>query len=130
MLLTASTASGESGGGASMFGKDVKTWLASDKARSGRPPIDFLDIGILALLDKRPFHSAYSIAEAPCVSHSTLLSHLRESRAMKNFHLRWIAHELTTRLSQIRMETCREILPLLKAHEKDKSQKLMTGDES
>jgi hypothetical protein len=28
------------------------------------------------------------------------------------------------------METCRELLPILKAHEKNKSQKFVTGDES
>jgi hypothetical protein len=51
--------------------------------RSGRPPIDFPDIRILVSLDEQPFHSAYSIAEVPGVSHSILLSHLRESLDMK-----------------------------------------------
>jgi DNA-binding transcriptional ArsR family regulator len=61
-----------------------------DEVQSGRPPIDFLDIRILVLLNQQPFHSAYSIAEALGVSHSTVLSHLRESLGLKNFHLRWI----------------------------------------
>jgi biotin operon repressor len=47
--------------------------------RPGRPPIDFLAIQILALLDEKPFHSAYLIAEAMGVSHSTILDHLQES---------------------------------------------------
>jgi hypothetical protein len=47
--------------------------------RSVSPTIDFLDIRILALLEKHPFHSASSIVEALCVSHSIILSHLRES---------------------------------------------------
>jgi hypothetical protein len=41
-----------------------------DEVRSGRPPIDFLDIRILALPDEQPFHSAYSIAETLGLSHS------------------------------------------------------------
>jgi hypothetical protein len=86
---------------------------------SGRPPIDFFDILILALLDEQPFHSVYLIAEVLDVSHSTIFSHLWESPGMKIFHFRWIPHELTTSLRQIRMETCRAILPILKAHEKN-----------
>jgi DNA-binding transcriptional ArsR family regulator len=98
--------------------------------QSGRPPIDFLHIRILALLDEQPFHSAYSIAEALRVTHSTVLSHLRESLGMKFFHLRWIPHELTASLRQIRMETCRVLLPILNAHEKNKFQGFVTGGES
>jgi hypothetical protein len=41
--------------------------------RSSRPPTDFHEIQILALLDEQPLHSAYSIAEALLVSHSTIL---------------------------------------------------------
>jgi hypothetical protein len=67
-----------------------------DEVRSGRPPIDFLVIRILALLDEKPFHSAYSVAEALSVSHSTILSRLWESLGMTNFPLRWILYELTT----------------------------------
>jgi hypothetical protein len=77
--------------------------------RSGRPPIGFLDIRILALmalLDEEPFYSVYSIAEALCVSQSTILSHLRKLRGLKNFHFRWISDELTTGLRPMRMETC------------------------
>jgi hypothetical protein len=69
-----------------------------DEVRSGRPPIDFLSIRILALLDKQPFGSAYLIAEARCVFYSPITSHFREPLGMKNFHLRWIRHELTTSL--------------------------------
>jgi hypothetical protein len=67
------------------------------------------------LLDERPFHSTYSIAEALGASLLTILSHLRESLGLKIFHLRWIPHELTTNLRQIRMEICRELLLILKA---------------
>jgi hypothetical protein len=59
-----------------------------DEVRSGKPLINFLDIRILVLLDEQPFYSAYLIAEALSASHSTVLSHLRESLGMKIFHLR------------------------------------------
>jgi hypothetical protein len=98
--------------------------------RYARPPIDFLDIQILVLLDGQPFHSAYSIAEALGVSHSTILGHLWESLGMKTFHLSWIPHELTISLRQIRMETRRELLPILMAHEKNEFQRFVPGDES
>jgi hypothetical protein len=67
-------------GGSSMFDKDPKN--LHDEVRSGRPPMDFLDIRILTLLDEQPFHSDYSIAEALGVSHSTILGHLNESLGM------------------------------------------------
>jgi hypothetical protein len=78
----------------------------------------------LALLAEQPLYSAYSIAEAPGVSHSTILSHLRESLGMKNVHLRWIPHELTTSLRQIRMEMCRELLLILKGSREKQSSKV------
>jgi hypothetical protein len=98
--------------------------------RSGNPPIDLLDIRISALLDEQPFHSVYSIVETLCISHSTFLSHLRELLGLKNFHLRWIPHKLTTSLREIRIEACRELLSILKAHDKNKFQRFVTGDES
>jgi hypothetical protein len=101
-----------------------------DEVRSGRLLIDFLNIRILALLDEQPFHSAYSIAEALCVFHSTILGHLRELLGMKNLHLRWIPPELTTNLRQIRMKTCRELLPILKTHAKNKFQRFVTRREN
>jgi hypothetical protein len=70
------------------------------------------------------------IAQALDVSDSTILSLLRESLGMKNFHLRWIPHELTTSLRQIQMETYRELLPILKVCEKKKFQRFVTEDES
>jgi hypothetical protein len=56
-----------------------------DEVRSGRPPVDFLNIRILAVLDEHSFYLADSIAEALCVSHSTILSYLRESLGMTKF---------------------------------------------
>jgi hypothetical protein len=82
------------------------------------------------LLDEEPFYSAFSIAEALGVSRPIILSHLRESIDPKTVHLRWIPHELTTSLRQVRMETCRELLPILKTHEKNKNQRFVTGGES
>jgi hypothetical protein len=59
-----------------------------EEVQSGRPPIDFLDIRILALLDEQPFQSAYSIAETLDVSYSTILNRLRESLGMEKFSFR------------------------------------------
>jgi hypothetical protein len=47
-----------------------------------------------------------------------------------NFHWRWIPHELTASLRQVRMETYRELLPILQIHEKNNIQRFVTGDES
>jgi hypothetical protein len=83
-------------GDATSSGRSVQWWCQyvrrgredlHDKVRPGRPPIEFLDIGILALLEEQPFHSAYLIAKALSVSHSTILSYLLERLGMKNSHL-------------------------------------------
>jgi hypothetical protein len=120
--------SGVSGGGASMFDKDVKTYMT--RRHPTGHELTLFDIRILALLDEQPFHSAYSIAEALRIFHSTILSHLLESLGMTIFHSHWIPHELTISLRQIRMETYRELWPILKTHEKTKFQRCVTGDES
>jgi hypothetical protein len=49
---------------------------------------------------------------------------------MKFLHLRRIPQEVTTSFRQIRMETCQALLPILKAHKKNKIQRFVTGDES
>jgi hypothetical protein len=101
-----------------------------DEMQSGRPPMDFLYIRILALLDEPPFNSADSIAQFLGVSHSTILSYSLELLGLKIFHLPWIPHELTTNLQEIRMETCRELLPILKIHEKKTFQRFVSGGKS
>jgi hypothetical protein len=66
-----------------VYSAEIEDW--HDEVRSSRPPIGFLDIRILALLDQQPFHPVDSIAEAASVSHSIILSHLRKSLRMTFF---------------------------------------------
>jgi hypothetical protein len=54
---------------------------------TGRLPLDDLDAKILVILDKSPFESARSIVETPCVAHSIVLLHLRDSIGFRSFHL-------------------------------------------
>jgi hypothetical protein len=60
--------------------------LLDDEPRSGRLPIDFLDIQILSSLEKSSFHSAYSLAEILDVLHMAILNHLHNSLGTKLFH--------------------------------------------
>jgi hypothetical protein len=101
-----------------------------DEPPSSRTPIDFCDIKILACLEKKPFHSADSLAEVLLLSHSIILNHLHDSVGMKIFHLRWIAHELTDKLREIRIEKCPGLFPMLKELEKKTFRDLVAGDES
>jgi transposase len=101
-----------------------------DEKRSGRPVLEWIDSKIIACLDREPFHSAYSIAEAIGVSHTIVLRHLEESLGMKNFYLRWIPYRLTDDLRQRRVSTCEELLPLLETQEQRQFRDLVTGDES
>jgi DNA-binding transcriptional ArsR family regulator len=101
-----------------------------DGDRLGRSTLDFIDSKIMSLLEREPFHTAYSLAEAIGVSHSTVLRHLHDSFAMKNFHLRWIPHRLTEDLRQKRVSVCKEMLSILEAQNKRGFHDLVTDDES
>jgi hypothetical protein len=59
-----------------------------DFVRSGRPPFDHIDTGILHILGKSPFGSARSIAQTLKTSHNVVLHHLHEVLGFKSFHLR------------------------------------------
>jgi hypothetical protein len=98
--------------------------------RSGRQPVDFPDIQILAYLETQSFHSTYSLAKILNVSHATIVNDSRYSLSMKLFHLRRIRHELTDDLRAIRMKKCQELLPLRERMEADKFRNIITGGES
>jgi hypothetical protein len=110
----------------------VRQWcdFLGDEPRSGRPPVDFLDIRMLTCLEKEPFHSAYSLAEILNVSHTTILNHLRDALGMKLFHLRWILHQLMEQLRITRIQKCQELLQLLEAMGASKFRNILTGNES
>jgi hypothetical protein len=97
--------------------------LLDDEPRSGRLPIDFLEIQMLSSLEKQPFHSAYSLAEILDVSHTTILDHLRDSLGMKLFHLRWIPNQLAGQLRASRIRKRQELLPLPERMEANKFRK-------
>jgi hypothetical protein len=57
-----------------------------NEIRTGKLPLDNLDAKILIILDKSPFESIYSIAEALSDAHSTMLLHLHDSIDFRSFH--------------------------------------------
>jgi hypothetical protein len=58
------------------------------------------------------------------------LNRLHNSLGMKNFHVRWVAHQLTSELHVTRLTKCREVLPMLEILQKNDFRKVATGDES
>jgi hypothetical protein len=81
-------------------------------------------------LESEPFQSAYSLAEALGVSQATVLNRLHNSPGMKNFHVRWVPHQLTSELQTTTLAKCSELLPMLEALQKTNFRKVVTGDES
>jgi hypothetical protein len=69
----------------------------------------------MAGLEREPFSSAYSLAEALDVSPATVLSCLHNSLGVTNFHLRWVPHQLTDNLRQMRVAKCGELVRALEA---------------
>jgi hypothetical protein len=78
-------------------------------------PIDHLDAKIIACLESKPFSSEAWLAGALDVSPAAVLSHLHNSLGKKNFHLRWVPHQLTDNLQQARVAKCGELLRALEA---------------
>jgi DNA-binding MurR/RpiR family transcriptional regulator len=81
-------------------------------------------------LESELFQSAHSLAEILGVSQATVLNRLQNLLGMKNFHVRWVAHKLTSELQTTKLTKCREILPIRVALQKDNSRKVVTGDEN
>jgi hypothetical protein len=98
--------------------------------RPGRPPLDDVDVKILAILNKSPFESARSIAERLCVSSATVLNRLYLSVDFKSFHLHCVLRLLTEHSRQKRKDDAHTMLPLLHAVQCDRWHHLVTGDES
>jgi hypothetical protein len=59
------------------------------------------------------------LAEALGVSQATVLNRLHNSLGMKNLHVRWVPHQLTSELQATRLAKCRERLPMLEALQKN-----------
>jgi hypothetical protein len=81
-------------------------------------------------LEKEPFSSASSLAEALGVSPATVLNHLHNSLEIKNFHLRWVPHRLIDDLRQVSVAKCGELLRALEAMHRTHFGQIITGDES
>jgi hypothetical protein len=64
------------------------------------------------------------------VSRATVLSRLHNSLGTQNFHLRWVPHQLTDRLPQVRVAKCGELLHALEVMQRNLFCQLITGDES
>jgi hypothetical protein len=101
-----------------------------DDPRSGGPPITFVETKILSVLERQSFRCAHSPTDVVRVPFSTLTRHLRDSSAMKNFHLRWVPHELTPDLCRRRLEIYGRFPGILDAWEFDSFQMFITGDDS
>jgi hypothetical protein len=84
-----------------------------------RPPLDDLDMNILAILDKSPFESARSIVETLGVGLIKVLRRLHDSIGFKSFHLHWVPHVLTVGLREKRTEYAQVMLLFLHVAERD-----------
>jgi hypothetical protein len=72
--------------------------------------MDHLDATIIVCLEREPFSSAHSLVEALDALPAAVLSRLHNSLGMKNFHLRWVQHQLTDGLRQAAVAKCGELL--------------------
>jgi hypothetical protein len=103
--------------------------LLDDEPRSGRPPVDLLDIQILSSLEKQPFYSAYSLAE--------ILDVLEYGNFEPFTRLAWneiVAftsdrQSVAGATSRQRDQKYQELPPLLEKMEANKFRSILTGNE-
>jgi hypothetical protein len=119
--------------------RTVRFWIAEvpigrqdlhDEIHTGGPPLDDLDVTILAILNKSPFDSTRSIVETLGVSHSTMLLHLHDSIGFRSFHLHRVLHLLMHDLREKRKEYAKAIFPFLHVAKRDSWHHFVTSDES
>jgi hypothetical protein len=119
--------------------RTVRFWIAEvgldcqdiyDEIRTGRHPLDDLDINFLAILNKSTFESARLISKTLGVAHSTVLLHSHDSIGFRSFHLHWGPHLLTHDSRDKRKEYAKAMLPFLYAAECDSWHHFVTDDES
>jgi predicted transcriptional regulator len=85
---------------------------------------------MIACLEREPFSSAYSLAESLDVSPAAVSRRLHNSLGMKNFHLRWVSHQLTSKPQQMRVAKCGEFLRALEVMQRTHFRHIIKGDAS
>jgi histone-lysine N-methyltransferase SETMAR len=102
----------------------------SDERRPGRPPDVGIDTILAHRLEKDPHTTARKLALSLGVSPQTVVAHLHKSLGMKNYHLRWVPHELDDDQKAERARCARLMLEELDRHAETNFHYLLTGDES
>jgi hypothetical protein len=91
----------------------VKYWLheiklhrsdLSDRASSGRPPLEDIDALILQVWESEPWFSVPTIAEFLKIPASTVHLHLNTSLNMKSRDLKWVPHFVDDDLTAKRLD--------------------------
>lgn len=106
------------------------TFSIFDKERSGRPEIDHLDQPISEYLDENPYAQTRELAEHFKVDKATIKKILTEHLHMTKMNCRWIPHQLTESLRQIRVETAKEMLSFFENASDRDLNNLYTEDET
>jgi hypothetical protein len=100
----------------------------SDRASSGRPPLEDIDAQILQVLEVEPWSSVRTIAGFLKIPASTVHLHLTTSLNMQSRHFKWVPHFLDDDLRAKRLEGVRQLLDGLQAQERYHFRDLITGD--
>ena len=96
------------------------TFSILDKNRSGRPEITELDEPISLYMQENPYAQTRELAEHFHVNKATIKKMLIEHLHMTKINCRWIPHQLTDELRQLRVEKAQEMLSFFEnASERD-----------
>jgi histone-lysine N-methyltransferase SETMAR len=107
-----------------------KTFSYVDPVPVRRTQNEILIQRIKVLIDSDPFLSLRKIAEEVDSSKDTVRRILIAQLGLKKLHSRWIPHMLTGTQKKVRVERAREMLEILRVHEKTEFRDVITGDES
>jgi hypothetical protein len=87
-----------------------------------------MDAARRSVLRDDPNASLRTIADTLSISLETVRTHMsRIGDTLKS--LRWVPHDLTSELKQVRFDFCLQLLPTLRAHAHNNWWHLVTGDE-
>ena len=101
----------------------------SDAPRSGRPRKDAIDLEINTILNLHPYATVRMIASIVSCSTSTTLNHLY-AMGYKNYHLRWVPHNLNETQKLKRLNMSKELVQILEKSKENGFADIITGDES
>lgn len=95
-----------------------------------KPINDGITNAVKLMIEQNPFLSARQIAKVFGISPNTVIDRLVNHLEYKNFHTRWVPHQLNIEQKKNRVECAKSMLKILRNEKRTHFNNVITGDES